>query len=311
MGNDQTSRRQFLQTSAAVAGAAMIAPLSGLAQSTAPAVTAAIKRTAIDQVTLGNTGLKLSRLGMGTGAENGRIQKTQGKEFFIKLIRHAYDNGITHFDTCDRYDTMEWMADALKGLPREKLFIQSKISGKPADTLAAIDLERKRLNTDYVDSMLIHSQIEANWTSLDPWKRIMDGFNSAKDKQWIKARGTSCHNLPALTDAVKSDFHDVHLVRVNPQGKYVDGPTGRGYVASETWPVDPVVEQIKKIGATGRGLIGMKLIGNGLFTNPEDREKAVRFAMGMKEIHAVIIGFKTTAEIDEAIERINRALAEV
>ena len=125
----------------------------------------------------------------------------------------------------------------------------------------------------------------------------------------ILARGTSCHNLPALTDATESDFHDVHLVRVNPQGKYVDGPTGRGYTAGETFPIDPVMAEIKTMKAKGRGIIGMKIIGNGLFTAAEDREKSIRFAMACKEIDAVVIGFKSTAEMDEAIERINRALA--
>jgi predicted aldo/keto reductase-like oxidoreductase len=305
MQQHDPSRRQFLQNSVAVAGAAMLAPLA--MQSAALAQTT--RRSAVDQVALGNTGLKLSRLGMGTGVDNGRVQKALGKENFIKLIRYAYDRGITYFDTCDRYETMEWMPDALKGLPREKLFIQTKISGQPTDIASAIDQERKRLNTDYVDSMLIHSQIVANWTKQDVWKRIMDGFNDAKEKKWIKAKGTSCHNLPALQDAVASDFHDVHLVRVNPQGKYVDGPSGRGYTATETWPVDPVIEQIKSMSAKGRGIIGMKIIGNGLFTDPADREKSIRFAMGMKEIHAVVIGFKSTSEIDEAIERINNALA--
>jgi predicted aldo/keto reductase-like oxidoreductase len=305
MSHSDFTRRQFLQTSAALAGIAAVSPWL-----TPPAAAAAPVRTAVDQVTLGNTGLKLSRLGMGTGSENGRTQKALGKDAFIKLIRYAYDKGITHFDTCDRYETMPWMADALKDLPREKLFVQSKITGRPADTLAAIDTERKRLNTDYVDSMLIHSQTVANWTTLDPWKRIMDGFSAAKDKGWIRARGTSCHNLPALTDAVGSDFHDVHLVRVNPQGKYVDGPRGGGYTAAETFPIDPVMAEIKTMKQKGRGVIGMKIMGNGLFTTPEEREKSIRFAMACKDIDAVVMGFKSTQEIDEAIERIDRALAE-
>ncbi len=324
MSHDELTRRRFLQASALAGAAALAAcaspsaptpgPSAAAAPSTpvAPAPVAVLKRTATDQVTLGNTGLKLSRLGMGTGAGNGAAQMADGKDAFIKLIHAAYDKGITWFDSCDRYDTTPWMGDALKGLPRDKIFIQSKITGQPANVVAAIDNERKRLNTDYIDSMLIHTQTVANWTGMDSWKRVMDGFNTAKDKKMIRAKGASCHNLPALTAAVQNDndFHDLHLVRVNPQGKYVDGPSGRGYTASETFPVDPVLAQIKTMKEKGRGVIGMKIIGNGLFTAPEDREKSIRFAMAQKEIHAVVIGFKSTAEMDEAIERINRALAE-
>lgn len=314
MSHDELTRRRFLQTTAAVAGAAIVGPLGtgaqSLAQTTSPGAAASVKRTATDQVTLGNTGIKLSRLGMGTGSENGRTQLALGKDEFVKLIHAAYDRGITFFDACDRYVSGPLMKDAIKGLPREKLYIQSKITGQPRDVLAAIDVERKKLDTDYFDSMMIHSQTVAGWTTMDTWKRIMDGFNDAKEKKWIRSNGVTCHNLPALQDATAHPWTEVHQVRVNPQGKYVDGPRGGGYVANETWPVDPVVTEIKSMAAKGRGIIGMKIMGNGLFTDPADREKSVRFAMSMKEIHAVVIGFKNVQEIDEAIERMNRALAE-
>ena len=307
MNRRALNRREFIQTSATLAGAAL---LSRLAPSSASAAAVPFaKRTAVDQVALGQTGIKLSRLGMGTGVDGGKVQVALGKENFVKVIRYAFDQGVTYFDTCDNYRTVDWMGDAIKGLPREKLFVQSKISGQPRDTLAAIDAERKKLNTDYFDSMLIHSQIVADWTSMDAWKRIMDGFDEAKERKWIRAKGVSCHNLPALRDATASPFNEVHLVRVNPQGKYVDGPGGRGYTAQETNPVDPVMTEIKTMRQKGRGVIGMKLIGNGLFTDPADRDRAIRFAMACQEIDAVVIGFKNTSEVDEAIQRINRALA--
>ncbi|HVT90492.1 MAG TPA: aldo/keto reductase [Tepidisphaeraceae bacterium] len=301
MTHSKFTRRQFLQTSAALAGVAMVGPLVASGQ--------AVKKTAIDQVTLGNTGIKLSRLGMGTGLDNGRILTGAGRDNFNKIIRHGYDQGITYFDTCDRYETSPWLAGAIKGMPREKLYIQSKISGQPVDLLAAIDAERKKINTDYFDSMLIHSQINPGWINLDPWKKMMDNFLVAQEKKWIRARGVSCHNLPALQDANKTDWCQVHLVRVNPQGKYVDGAGGRGYTASETNPIEPVLVEIKSMHEKGRGVIGMKIFGNGLFTDPAEREKSVKFAMSNPNIDAVVIGFKNTQEVDEGIAMINRALA--
>ena len=301
------SRRQFIQTSA-LAGAALVSPWS-LAKLGA-AETPATVRTAVDQVTLGQTGIKLSRLGFGTGSNNGHDQTALGKEDFNKLIHYAYDQGITYFDTSQTYATFEWISDAIKGLPREKLFIQSKIPGKPEDVLATIDHHRKVFNTDYVDSLLIHCMVKNQWT--DDWKRIMDGFNEAQEKKWIRAKGVSCHSLPALRTATENDWAEVHLVRVNPQGKRVDG------LAEEVWnnadpahDVTPVVDEIKKMHAKGRGVIGMKIIGNGQFVNAEDREKSIRFAMACREIDAVVIGFASKAQIDEAIERMNRALKEV
>jgi len=300
MKTNHLSRRQFLERSAALAGALLLPSCSWRRPP------AAARRTAVDQVALGQTGLKLSRLGFGTGSNSGNVQYTLGQEGFNKLIRYAYDQGITYFDCAQSYKTFDWMAGAIKGLPREKIFLQSKIPGKPEQVLQTIDRHRKVFDTDYVDSMLIHCMVKDQWT--DEWKRVMDAFDEAKDKKWIRAKGVSCHSLPALRTATASAWTDVHLVRVNPQAKHIDG-------MDETWnqpglDLNPVLAELRTMRAKGRGVIGMKIIGNGDFTNAEDREKSIRFAMSRPELDAVVIGFKSTAEIDEAIQRMNQALAE-
>src|ERR1039458_7358301 len=116
MKNHGLNRRQFIRTSAALAGTALLSPwaLSGVRAAAAPAG----KRTAVDQVTLGRTGIKLSRLGFGTGSDNGHIQAALGQEDFNKLIHYAYDQGITYFDTSETYATFPWIGGAIKGLPR-------------------------------------------------------------------------------------------------------------------------------------------------------------------------------------------------
>ena len=300
MKTNHLSRRQFLERSAAAAGALLLNSCAW----TAPK--AAARRAATDQVALGKTGLKLSRLGFGTGSNSGNVQYALGQEQFNTLIRYAYDQGITYFDCAQSYRTFDWMKDAIKGLPREKLFIQSKVPGKPEQVLEAIDHHRKVFDTDYVDSMLIHCMVKDRWT--DDWKRIMDAFDEAKEKKWIRAKGVSCHSLPALRTATASDWTEVHLVRVNPQAKYIDG-------MKESWgesglDVSPVLAELGTMRRKGRGVIGMKIIGNGDFTQPEDRERSIRYAMSRPELDAIVIGFKSTGEIDEAIQRVNRALAE-
>jgi hypothetical protein len=303
MKTSRFNRRQFLQRSVTVTGALMLNPVALLQGRTVTA-----KRTAVDQVTLGRTGIKLSRLGMGTGSNSGQVQHELGREAFNNLVKYAYDQGITYFDSAQTYKTFEWLGGAIKGLPREKLFIQSKLSGQPADVLTAIDHHRKVFDTDYIDSLLVHCMVKHDWT--DQWKRIMDGFDEAKGKGWIRSKGVSCHSLPALRGATASSWTEVHLVRVNPQGARIDGKE------ESVWPehdaghdVAPVLSEIKKMRAKGRGIIGMKIIGNGTFVDAVDREKSIRFAMS-QPLDAVVIGVKTRAEIDEAIQRINRALAE-
>jgi predicted aldo/keto reductase-like oxidoreductase len=302
MKTRNVSRRQFLQQSVVTAGALTLGSgplLTGCAATT-------VKRTATDQVTLGKTGIKLSRLGMGCGSNSGQIQRDLGQQGFNDLCQYAYDQGITYFDCSQTYHTFDWLGTAIKPMPREKIFIQSKIPGKPEDILATIDHHRKVYDTDYIDSLLVHCMIQHDWT--EQWARIMDGFNEAKDKGWIRSKGVSCHSLPALRQATATPWTEVHLVRVNPQGHHIDGDEESVW-NNNLHDINPVVVELKKMRADGRGVIGMKIIGNGEFVNAEDREKSIRFAMSRPEIDAVVIGFKNRAEIDEGIERINRALA--
>ncbi len=300
MNTNQLNRRQFLGTTAALASAAIFNPRNLFAAEKP-------KRTAADQVALGKTGLKCSRLGFGAGSNSGNVQRELGQEAFNRLIRYAYDQGITYIDCAQSYRTFDWIGAAIKGLPREKLFLQSKIGGTPENVLAAIDNHRKVYDTDYIDSMLVHCMVKDGWT--DAMKRVLDGFNEAKEKKWIRAKGVSCHSLPALRTAAASDWTEIHLVRVNPQGAHMDTPAETWNATSDETHVSAVMKEIKTMHAKGHGVIGMKLVGDGDFKNPDDREKAMRFAMAQPEIDCVVIGFKSTDEIDEAIQRMNRALA--
>ena len=298
-----TTRREFIRDAALLAGAALTAPLL------VSAAEKKVKRTAADRVVLGKTGLELSRLGMGAGSNSGNVQRSLGREGFNRLVRHAYDRGITYIDTAQGYQTHDWIREAVKGLPREKLFIQTKMPGTPEKPLDVIDRYRKELGTDYIDSLLVHCMVKGDWT--DQMKRVMEAFDVAREKKWIRAKGVSCHSLPALTAGAASDWTNVHLVRLNPQGAHIDTPAETWNAKSSENDIPPVVAQIKMMRAKGHGIIGMKLIGDGDFKLPEQRERSIRYVMQSGLCDAVVIGFKSPAEIDEAIERIDRALAEV
>lgn len=303
------SRRSFIRQSAEVITVTAIGS-ELLTAEAAPAV-----RTAADWVPLGKLNkqnIKIPRVGMGTGTVNGKTQRDLGQEGFNALVKHAYERGVRYIDTADNYKTHEMVREAIKAnkLPRENVFIQTKLPLRPettADPLKTIDRYRKELGVDTIDSLLIHCATKGNWVA--DHKALMDAFDEAQAKGWIKTKGCSCHGLTALREATKSDWMEVQLARVNPQGRLVDGdhPTNPHH------PEGKFVEAIKEIKAMhdkGRGIIGMKMIGEGSFVNPEDREKAIRYAMTCGFVDAVVIGFKNTAEIDEAVERINRALSQ-
>ena len=296
MRHARITRRGFLAGSAVLATAAALTP---------GCVTAAGKRTATDTVTLGKTGIRTSRLGIGLGSNSGNVQYGLGQEAFSKLVRAAFDRGIRYLDCAQSYKTFDWVAEAIKGLPRDELFILSKIGGNPDKPEEVIDKQLRILKTDRIDCMLVHCAVTPTWTQ--ERSRLMEAIDAAKAKGKIRAKGVSCHALPALRVAAASDWVEVNLVRVNPQAKHTDSETPKWDAPGSV--IEPVLEQLAVMKQNGHGIIGMKLIGNGDFKNPDDRERSIRFAMSRRELDAVTIGFKSEAEIDEAIERMNRGLA--
>jgi hypothetical protein len=306
MPSRDVTRREFL-TQTLAGTAATVIGAGALSADDAPGAAPAKRRTATDLVPLGKTGHRICRLGLGTGSNGGKVQRDLGQEGLTRLIRHAYDRGVRFIDTADMYEIHGMVAKAIHGLPREQLWVQTKMRWEPRyiaeGAEKCLDRFLKELDTDYVDSLLIHCATLSTWP--EDLKAMMDFFDAAKEKKRLRAKGVSCHGLPALRAATKTDWIDVHLCRVNPQGRHVDGLTGTW---SEPGRPDDAFAEIRAMHAKGRGVIGMKIIGNGDFREAPDREKSVRFAMNCGFVDAVVIGCGSPAEVDEAIERINRAL---
>lgn len=311
MKKEQINRRQFIKGTAAVAGAALITQYAKSAEITSESK----KKTAVDQVTLGKTGIKLTRLGVGTGSTNGTIQRNLGHEAFNDMIKYAYDQGIRYFDTADAYQTHTWVREAIKDLPREELFIQSKIlvpgsrrGMTSAGTLETVERFRKEIGVDYIDSLLIHCQTAESWDEQN--RKMMDELQEAKEKKLIRSHGVSCHSLAATTKAASLKWVDVNLVRINPQGATVDSGSTNVFAQSSESDVPKIVEQMKIMRKNGHGIIGMKLIGDGAFTDIEQRKKSLTWVMQQDIVDAVVIGMKSKEEIEEAIKHINDAFAE-
>ncbi len=269
---------------------------------------APIRRTATDQVPLGNTNAHVSRIGIGTGTDAGRVQREIGQEGFTRLIRYAYDLGINFIDTADMYRTHEMVRSAIRGLPRESLFIQTKMQwdapSVPEKPLEVLDRYLSELGVDYVDSLLIHCATQPTWDT--DLRSMMDAYDKAQEQGKIRFKGVSCHGLPSLRRATEVDWIQIQLARINPFGKHLDGLDGSW---DEPGDLPAVVTQLKAMHAQGRGLIGMKLIGNGDFRDPNVRRESVEFVMGCEYIDAAIAGFGSIEELDETLGNANRALA--
>jgi predicted aldo/keto reductase-like oxidoreductase len=281
--------------------------LAGVAATTAlSAVAAPTKRLHSDWVTLGKSNVKVTRLAFGTGTSSGRLQRDLGQPEFTRMVRHAYDHGIRFFETSETYHGMaEMLAIALKGLPRDSYRLMTKYGTPPTgDPKTKIDLFRQQLGTEYIDILLLHCLRPPTWAT--DYKGLQDGFSEAKGKKIILSHGASIHGLPALRTIPGNEFLDIAMIRMNHAGSHMDTPELRD--VNMPGNVDEVVAHTKKVHAQGMGVISMKLCGEGSFTKAEDRDAAMKFAMNLGCVDAVTIGFKNTAEIDEAIERMNRVM---
>jgi aryl-alcohol dehydrogenase-like predicted oxidoreductase len=262
--------------------------------------------TATDWVTLGKSGVKVTRLAFGTGTRGGRVQRELGQDEFTKLVRHAYDRGIRFFETAESYREMHKMLGiALKGIPRDTYRLMSKVTTREdVDPQAKIDELRRLANTDYFDVLLLHNQHVATWpTDTIRWQ---DGVLEAKHKKAVVGHGASVHGLPALRQFPENKWLEVAMIRMNHKGVRMDAEV---YNSPDQGNVTEVVGHTKQVHEKGMGVISMKLIGEGGFTDREDRQAAMKFAFRNAGVDCVTVGFKNTAEIDEAIENLNLALA--
>lgn len=289
------TRREFLKTGLA----------AGTLAATGSLTLDARQGSATDLVTLGRSGVKVSRLAFGTGTFSGRVQRNLGQDGFTRLVRHAYDRGIRFFETAESYGEMHKMLGvALKGLPRDSYQIMSKVTTRdgvrPQDKL---DELRRLANTEYFDIMLLHWQHTATWPS--DTARWQDGILEAQSRKIVLTHGASVHGLPALRRVPETRWLEVAMIRMNHKGKSMDA---EDYDTGGPGNVPEVVSHVKEARDNGLGVISMKLAGEGTFDR-EDRRKAMRFAFRNAGVDCVTVGYKSPAEVDEAIENLNLALA--
>lgn len=301
MAKKDLTRRQFMATITAGAGSVLFGNVIN-------AIPADIKPRTYDpfqKVTLGKTGIKTTLLGMGTGFSGGNRSSNITRAGVAEdVIRSAYEKGIRFFDCADSYGTHPFTAAALKGIPRDNYTLGTKMwilpGGIPEkerpDAFTVTDRFRKELNTDYIDLVQLHCMMNGEWT--DQQKKYMDDLETLKARKIIRAHGVSVHSFDALEVAAASPWVDVIHVRINPFGESMD--------KREPELVTPVIEKFHK---SGKGVIGMKLIGNGRFKNDSEKiDTSLKFVLGLGTVDMIIIGFEQPEQIDNYIARIKNVI---
>jgi aryl-alcohol dehydrogenase-like predicted oxidoreductase len=285
------SRRQFVQgmlLGAAAAGCAK----GGVAIAPPTPDAPPARKAAADRVVLGNTGIEVSRLAMGSGTHGtaGASDQTRlGMAGFVDVLRHGYDQGLRVFETADVYGAHPYVAEAIRQVGRQNVVVLTKTYAQTAAAAQAdLDRFRRELGIDMIDIVLLHNRQSATWTT--ECAGAMDVLSAAKDSGVIRAHGVSCHTLAALQLAARTPWVDVDLARVNPDGILMDA--------------DPatVIDLLRQMKAAGKGVIGMKILGEGQLGN--DVERAITHAVRLDAIDAFSIGFTSDAQIDDVVQKI-------
>ncbi len=295
------NRRDFLATSLAGVGGALLA--SRLAP-VAPETAAPKTFDPFELVPLGKTGIKVTRVGFGTGMRGGMRQSNQtrmGKEKFEALLKASYERGVRLFDCADLYGTHPYVASALSKMPRKDYIISSKIWWRPGgiperDRPAAhVVVQRflKELNTDYIDLILLHCVSSSNWP--EELDRQMETLEKLKKKGVVRAHGVSCHSIEALKTAAGEPWVDSAHARINAYGAKMDAPP------------EQVAPVLKKMHQAGKGVVGMKLVGEGDFRDSDEkRDGSVRYVLGLGCVDTMVVGFEKVEEIDDFAARVRK-----
>lgn len=285
------NRRSFLKASAGFAVGANL-----LENFPYAAFASEKKLYATDRIKLGPAGVEVTRLALGTGTNGVGGSSNQTRKLGVRgladLLRYAYDQGVTFWDSADQYGSHPHLREALKSVPREKVTILTKTHATTAREMRAdLDRFRRELNTDYIDIVLLHCMMDPNWPQIK--KGAMEVLSEAKEKGIIRTHGVSCHTLGALKAAAESDWVEVDLARLNPAGVAMDA--------------DPptVISVLREMKAKGKGIIGMKVFGAGRLRDRMD--ESLQFVMGSGVIDCFTIGFESAQEFSEVLQKIPAA----
>jgi len=292
-------RREFLHRTALGVGGLLVA---GTRAGAALAPPASFDPYAL--VPLGRTPLKVSRFCLGTGMSGGNRASNHtrlGRAALEGLIRGSFDRGTRLFDLADLYGTHPYVLPALKGIPRDRYQIATKIwwdrGGIPeperpdADVCVARFL--KEMGTGHIDLVLLHCVTSGTWPA--ELGRQMDLLSKLKEKGDVRALGVSCHSLAALEASANEPWVESVHARINPFGMSMDGPP------------EAVVPVLQRLHAAGKGVVGMKIMGEGrLRTDDERRDASVKYALTLGCVDVLNVGCESLAEVDDLAARVRR-----
>ena len=299
-------RRKFLQTSIATLGGAASASISSPSANSLPETAKKPPKNPFSSDPVARVKLfgdvETSRIGMGTGmsgwnhsSQLTRMDRKKGES----LIRHCYDSGLRFFDCADMYGTHEIISSTLQDKPRDSYTLSTKMwfpnnGDQPIDTVATVKKFLQELKTDYLDLFQLHCMMKPDWEN--DYKRYMEDLEKCKEEGLIRGHGVSCHSFGALKNAAVNPWVDAVHVRLNSMGTRMEGS------------FEENVEVCQTAQDHGKGVICMKLVGEGTMKKLEERRESIDKVVRSQIIDVYIVGFEEEWQVDELITNIGDSL---
>jgi hypothetical protein len=281
-------RRQFITS---IASGAVGLGVAGRLQGGTSDVPAAGQGTAVPKIKkyndLGKTGIKVSDVSFGAISL-----------FEPNVLRYAYDQGVTYFDTAEVYlrgKGETYVGQGLKGL-RDKVIITTKHMMDfrqmidKASVIKRMEDSLKRLQTDHVDVAMVHS-IE-DLTPLLKSEEILGAYDELKRAGKVRFTGFSTHNAKVtLKQALETDFPKVVLVIYN----HMEGQE-----------IEPLVKAVR---AKGIGTVAMKIFAGNQQGNLKGMvgpkmsypQAAIRWVMSNPDFDTCIPTMSSYSHVEEYV----------
>lgn len=199
----------------------------------------------METMELGKTGLVISRMGFGALP----VQRCSTEDG-VRLIRRAYENGVTFFDTANAYTDSETKLGLALSDVRSRVVIATKSAGKDyAEVTSHIQNSLRALKTDYIDLFQFHNP--AAMPTPDGGDGRYAAALDAKKKGYIRHIGISEHRIRLAFDCVKSGLFETLQYPFS-------------YIAA-----DQDIELVNTCLQAGMGYIAMKGLAGGMLQNAE------------------------------------------
>lgn len=287
-------RRTFVRTTATGAAAISLAPgLTAGKGSFTVAGNRGFDPKGLPTRPLGKLGINVSLLGFGLG---NRWMLTPEDEA-LEMLEYALDRGIFYWDTAASYKNDEQFSEERIGklLPgvRKKVFLVSKVRERDADgAKASIERSLKRLNTDYIDLMYVHSlQDVEDAESLGGKGKVMEVLEKYRSEGILKHIGCTSH---ATDEGIKRavDLYDFEVMMIS-----------LNHVHLLDWVrIDPQRFEEKAIPyayRNGTGVVAMKVIRPRETVQGLTAEKMIRYALTYKEFSNALISMQKKEELEQ------------